>query len=146
MNLLKQIKYNLTGILFLAMAGAYGFLPKLVLAQTTANPKDDPLDPATVNCNNFKAEFKGLFDWVNPKYCTASGVAIFAIQTLINFSAVVSVLFIIIGGFFYLTSAGNEEQAEKGQKILTNAIIGLVVIILAGAIVRIISGTITASP
>ena len=41
------------------------------------------------------------------------------------------------------TSAGNEEQSEKGKKILINSVIGLVVIILASAIVRIIAGLIT---
>ena len=59
-------------------------------------------------------------------------------------SRVVAVLFIMLGGFWYLTSAGNEESAEKGQKTLTNAIIGLVVIILAATIVRIIANTVIA--
>lgn len=118
-------------------------LPKLVLAQTTA-----ATDQAKTNCTNFQSQFNGAFSWITnsniDRFCTASGLAIFVIQTIISFSGVVAVLFLIVGGFFYLTSAGNEEQAEKGQKILTNAIIGLVVIVLAYALVAIIGSVVTA--
>jgi hypothetical protein len=138
MKIFKKIKQNLTYILFLALVGTYGLLPKLVLAAT---------DQATTNCTNFQSYFNGAFSWITSSniknFCTAGGLAIFAIQILINFSGVVAVLFLIVGGFFYLTSAGNEEQSEKGKKILINSVIGLVVIILASAIVRIIAGLIT---
>ena len=50
----------------------------------------------------------------------------------------VAVMFVIIGGYFYITSAGNEETAEKGKKTLINAIIGIVVIVLAYAIINVI--------
>ncbi len=56
----------------------------------------------------------------------------------LGFAAIVTVVFLIIGGFWYLTSAGSEELAEKGRKTLVNSIIGLVIIIMAFAIVRIV--------
>lgn len=62
---------------------------------------------------------------------------------LLTFAGVVAVVIIIVGGFQYMTSGGNDEQAEKGKKALTNAIIGLVVVILAYAIVQIITNTLT---
>lgn len=65
-------------------------------------------------------------------------------KILLTFSGVIATLILIVGGFWYITSAGNEEQAEKGKKAIINAIIGLVVIILAYAIVTIISGTLLA--
>ena len=52
-------------------------------------------------------------------------------------------MFVIIGGYQYLTSAGNEESAEKGQKTITNAVIGLVVIILAWVIINVIVDLVT---
>lgn len=61
------------------------------------------------------------------------------IQFLLLLAGIIAVLMLIIGGFWYLTSAGNEEQAEKGRKAIINAIIGLVVIILSYAIVMAIS-------
>jgi hypothetical protein len=54
-------------------------------------------------------------------------------------AGLIAVLFLIIGGFRYITSAGNEETAEQAKKIIINAIIGVVVIILSFVIVRVIS-------
>lgn len=63
------------------------------------------------------------------------------IQLLLTFAGIIGVLILVVGGFWYLTSAGNDEQAEKGKKAIMNAIIGLVVVILAYAIVTVISST-----
>lgn len=54
-------------------------------------------------------------------------------------AGLIAVLFLIIGGFRYITSAGNEETAEQAKKIIVNSIIGIVVIILSFVIVRVIS-------
>jgi len=54
-------------------------------------------------------------------------------------AGLIAVLFLIIGGFRYITSAGNEETAESAKKIIINAIIGIVIIILSFVIVRVIS-------
>ena len=70
---------------------------------------------------------------------TITGLITFVIQTLLFFAGGVAVLFIIIGGFWYITSAGNEEQAEKGKNALINAIIGVVIIILSYVIVTVIA-------
>jgi len=61
------------------------------------------------------------------------------INIALALAGLVAVLFLIIGGFRYITSAGNEETAENAKKIIINAIIGVVVIILAFVIVRVIS-------
>ena len=55
----------------------------------------------------------------------------------------IAVLFLIVGGFWYLTSGGNEEQAEKGKKTIMNALIGIVVIILSYVIVNVIANLVT---
>lgn len=49
--------------------------------------------------------------------------------------AVLSVLMIIVGGVMYITSAGDSGKADKAKGIIVSAIIGLVVAILAYAIV-----------
>jgi hypothetical protein len=77
-----------------------------------------------------------------PSYCSASELIVKVINYALLVAGTVTVLFLVVGGFWYLTSAGNEEQAEKGKKTLINSIIGLVVITLSYTIVRIISGTI----
>jgi len=55
---------------------------------------------------------------------------------------VTAVLFIIIGGFLYITSAGNPEQTDKAKKTLLYAIIGLVAVIISWAAVKFIMGAI----
>lgn len=65
------------------------------------------------------------------------------IHLLLLVSGSLAVLFLIIGGYFYITSAGNEEQSIKGRKTITNAIIGLVIIILSYTIVNVIQNTLT---
>jgi hypothetical protein len=75
---------------------------------------------------------------------TTVGQLIFSvIQVLLILSAVVAILFIIIGGFRYMTSSGNQEQADKGKKMITSAIIGLVIVILSYTIVSILIRTVT---
>ena len=63
---------------------------------------------------------------------------IYVINILLGIVGFVALLFLIIGGFRYITSAGNEESAGQAKKIITNAIIGIVIVILAFVIVRVI--------
>jgi len=65
------------------------------------------------------------------------------INIALGIAGLIAVLFLIIGGFRYITSAGNEETAEQAKKIIVNAIIGVVVIILSFVIVRVISNALT---
>ena len=69
---------------------------------------------------------------------TASQLAIQIINLMLMFSGIVAVFFIIIGGYQYLTAGGNSEQAEKGRTAVTNAIIGIVIIILSYVIINVI--------
>jgi hypothetical protein len=61
-----------------------------------------------------------------------------AINIIFSVTSGIAILFLIFGGYMYITSAGNEETAEKGRKTITNAVIGLVIIILSYVIVRVI--------
>lgn len=47
------------------------------------------------------------------------------------FSGALAVLYIVIAGFKYITSAGNEENMEKAKKQITYAVIGLILIGIA---------------
>ncbi len=83
-----------------------------------------------VNCSNF----------------TLTGLIIYVINIMLALAGVISVLFLIIGGFWYITSAGNEETAEKGKGTVINAIIGIVIVILSYVIVTALSGVVTGGP
>ena len=74
-----------------------------------------------------------------PNDTSLTGFIMKIINIALAVAGLIAVLFLIIGGFRYITSAGNEETAEQAKKIITNAIIGIVVIILSFVIVRVIS-------
>ena len=61
------------------------------------------------------------------------------IQLMLMFAGIVAVIFIIIGGYMYITSSGNAEQAEKGKNTLVNAIIGIIIIVLSYVVVTVIT-------
>lgn len=66
--------------------------------------------------------------------------------TLINLvlfvAAVVAFVYAIWGGFQYITAGSDDEKAGNGRKMITNAVIGLVIIALAYAIIRFATATI----
>ncbi len=65
------------------------------------------------------------------------------IKLMLFIGGAVAVLFVIIGGYQYMTSGGNSEQAEKGKTTVVNAIIGIVLIVLAWVIINVVVGTIS---
>ena len=46
----------------------------------------------------------------------------------------IMVILFIYSGFLWMTAAGNEEKITKAKRILSNAIIGIVIVIMAYAI------------
>jgi hypothetical protein len=73
-----------------------------------------------------------------PRYCTIGPVIRKVMNIAFTLIGSVSLLFLIIGGFRYMTAGGSEEQATAGKKTIMYAILGLVVVILATTIVNII--------
>ena len=69
----------------------------------------------------------------------------FTVTTLLGILGLVSMVFIIIGGYQYVMSGANEELAEKGKKTLRNAIIGLVIAILSYVVVKVVATTLGAT-
>ncbi|PIY96861.1 MAG: hypothetical protein COY66_02370 [Candidatus Kerfeldbacteria bacterium CG_4_10_14_0_8_um_filter_42_10] len=57
------------------------------------------------------------------------------IQWVLGLLGLVAVIMILLGGFKWMTAGGNEEKIESAKKLLTAAIIGLVIVLLAWAIV-----------
>lgn len=78
-----------------------------------------------------------------PNDTSLTGFIMKIINIALAVAGLIAVLFLIIGGFRYITSAGNEESAEQAKKIITNSIIGIVVIILSFVIVRVISNALS---
>lgn len=69
------------------------------------------------------------------------------VQWALGFLGLVAVIFILYGGFTWMTAGGNEEKVSSAKKIISAAVIGLVVILLAWAIVTFVvvqTGEVTA--
>ena len=58
----------------------------------------------------------------------------------------IAAIFIIWGGYGYLTAYGNDEKAASAKKTITWALIGLFVVILAEFLITQIWGFVTPTP
>lgn len=94
--------------------------------------------------------------WYNGLTCTGSQPALTnlndtwvivmnIIQWIIITAGYAAVVFIIVGGFMYMTAQGEPSKIAEAKKSITNAIIGLVVALAAVMIVRTVQGAISGS-
>lgn len=56
------------------------------------------------------------------------------INIALGFLGILAVVFILYGGFMWMTAAGNEEQVGKARKMIVQAVVGLAVIFAAWVI------------
>ena len=77
-------------------------------------------------------------DTVVDKASTFSDLVKTIIDYALYLAAIIAVIFIIIGGYMYITSAGKDDQAKNGRKTLANALIGLVIVVLSYVIVQVV--------
>ncbi|MBI4092964.1 MAG: Ig-like domain-containing protein [Candidatus Kerfeldbacteria bacterium] len=77
-------------------------------------------------------------------------IVINVIRWLLGILALVAVSFIMYGGYLWLTAAGNSDRIEKAKRVIINAVIGLVIVLIAWAIVffvaRVILGSSSGGP
>lgn len=99
-------------VAFLLLPTAYCLLPTLTLAQGTAGP------PATFS------DLEGMFQRI--------------VGSVLFLAAIVLFVMFVIGGFRYITSAGDPKAAEGAKGTLTHAILGLAVLILAFVVLLIV--------
>ena len=73
---------------------------------------------------------------------TFSELVVKILNILLAIVGLIAVIFLVWGGFKYITSAGDEEAVDKAKSTIINALIGVVVVILAFALVRIVASAI----
>jgi hypothetical protein len=64
------------------------------------------------------------------------------IDMLLYLAGLVAVVMIIIAGISYITSQGSIEKAVSARKRLVNSIIGLIIVVIASAVVSYIGKTV----
>ena len=99
----------------------------------------------TVAASNFaSAECVSSIDSVTHQPCSKYelwNVISSGINFLLIAIGTLSVVMIIVGGIRYTTSGGNEKSVTAAKNTIMYAVIGLVVALLAGAIVNFVIGT-----
>lgn len=101
----------------------------------------------------FYAKFRGMatVDPEVPPLTTTDGVGGLdtyignILNALIPILGITTFIMVIVGGFTLLSSSGNPENVKKGQQIVTFAVIGLILTIVAWLTLRAIE-TITGAP
>lgn len=75
------------------------------------------------------AKTAGFGDPKNPFEIIASLIGVF-----LSFLGIIFLCLVIYGGFLWMTSFGNEERVLKAKRTLSQAVIGLVIIVSAYSI------------
>lgn len=114
---MKHLFYYFIGAAFL-------ITPSAILASTTP--------AAGVNIEQMDAQTKALTSAAGIGGTTSLSFIIGTIiQVLLGFLGVIFLVLTIVSGFQWMTAQGNEDTVKKAKKTLTNAIIGLIVVLAA---------------
>lgn len=62
------------------------------------------------------------------------------INVLLGFLGIIAVVIILLGGFKWMTAAGDEAKVGEAKKLISAGVIGLVVILCAYAIATFVTG------
>jgi hypothetical protein len=64
------------------------------------------------------------------------------IEIALGFLGIIAVVIVLLGGFKWMTAAGNEDKVEEAKKILGAGVIGLVIVLSAWALTTFVINTI----
>ena len=134
LNKIKLLLISLSGVIMFALSAA---IPVTVMAaDCTGGNAVTPTQTNACLCSGSNIDLTGA-----TQGCDTGGTGLGKlIRTIINVLSVIigaiAVIMIIIGGFRYVVSAGNPEQAKSARNTILYAIIGLVIVALAQIIVH----------
>lgn len=77
------------------------------------------------------SEFTGISD-----FNSAIGKVHLLLNTATGVAALVAVGLLIYGGYNFILAAGDADKIDKGQRIIVNTIIGLVIVFIARLIIQ----------
>ena len=67
-------------------------------------------------------------------------MAVSVVKYLMTFLGIIAVVVILLGGFKWMTAAGNEDKVAEAKKLIIAGIIGLIIVLCAYAIVNFVVG------
>jgi hypothetical protein len=115
---------------------------------------------STVNCTTDKNQtFLGLPKWYkylevtrddsgrcSPTVNSLNGalpIGLAVLEGMLRLASLVAVVMIFVAGFRYITSQGNPDAAAAARKTAINALIGLVIVVMATGLVSFIGNRLT---
>lgn len=67
------------------------------------------------------------------------------ISTILGLVGIIFLILMIYGGLMWMTASGSEEQVGKAKKIITSAVIGMIIVFSAYAITYFVTQTLLGS-
>jgi hypothetical protein len=87
---------------------------------------------AQINFDNLRSQvFPDPLSFLGNKDLTLGGIISKILPYIFVIAGLILFVFLIMGGFELLTSAGNPESAKKAQGKITSALVGFIIIFLA---------------
>ena len=89
----------------------------------------------------FLKEIASILGWgtVPPEVSTSLSliqIATNVLNFLLTIIGILAIIMLIIGGIMYLTAAGDEDQIDRGKKIVKYSLIGITIALAALVLVR----------
>lgn len=147
-NILK--KTILMTVLFIGVS-----LSSQLLIVKTVNAEDDILSPtststATSSSSSSSDPYEICDEISTSQFCKNKDMSLMNIvktgaNVLLFLIGSIAVIMIIYSGFLYLTSMGDASNVKRAKDTLVYAVIGLIVALLAGAVVNFVLGSFTKS-
>lgn len=93
-----------------------------------------PANAQTSNATNLEVPIMGETEVSDiPSYI------VLVYQFAVGIVGLAALIMIVIGAYLYMTSHGNASQAEKGKEYITDAILGLIIVLVSYVILRTIN-------
>ncbi|PIP60457.1 hypothetical protein COX00_03160 [Candidatus Uhrbacteria bacterium CG22_combo_CG10-13_8_21_14_all_47_17] len=113
-----------------------GFVATLTIAAGTALPAVTFAQGLTANDLGVNAISNNIKLGSGDVRQTAANI----INVALGFLGIIAVVIVLVGGFKYMISGGNEEKTSEAKNLIVSGIIGLAIILSAWAITSFVIG------
>jgi len=136
-NKKKYTGLALAALITLSLAGAAltaQAAPAAVSRQMASTPSAGSSAPAGTGLKTAGNQMKNFSGNAGLETADQSNLTSIIGKLLKGFLGLLGTVFVVLtiyAGFLWMTAQGNEEQITKSKKMLTNAVIGLIIVVLA---------------
>lgn len=145
MSLVKTVRIWLAASLMVVSVGGATMslvAPATVLADAKCDKSFLTIPPWYRGLTNDKCDIVSPGDSTEQLNTFIWTIVLNVIEILLHLVGYVTIFFIILGGFKYMTAAGSSDGMAKAKTTIMNAVIGLVLSIVSIAIVNVVAGAI----